>query len=157
VPQQGNRLEKDLQTSAGLAATSRLGGSVGLGEGEGEGLVDGDGLGEGDGEGEGEGLGEGFGVGLGLDGLALGDEPVGEDVDGEPVAGGGGDGSAAISRPKVGGRITLGAGEEPGLAGEGVGACISGTRDDDGTWMAVDGTKEGGESAKSSVPLVVWE
>jgi hypothetical protein len=77
---------------------SGLGESVGLGEGEGEGLGDGDGLGESDGDGEGEGLGEGFGVGLGLDGLALGDEPVGEDVDGKPVAGG--DGSAAISRPK---------------------------------------------------------
>jgi len=130
---------------------------VGLGEGEGEGLGDGDGLGEGDGDGEWEGLGEGFGVGLGPDVLALGDEPVGGDVDGEPVAGGGGDGSAAISRPKVGGRITLGAGDKPGLAGEGVSAFISGTGDDEGTWMAVDGAKEGGESAKSSVPLVAWE
>ena len=131
---------------------------MGLGEGEGEGLGDGDGLGEGegDGDGEGEGLGEGFGVGLGLDVLALGDVPVGEDADGEPVAGGGGDDSAAISRPKVGGRITLGAGDKLGLAGEGVSACISGNGVDEGTWMAVDGAKEGGESAKSSVPLVAW-
>ena len=129
---------------------------LGEGEGEGEGLGDGDGLGEGDGDGEWEGLGEGFGVGLGLDGLALGDEPVGEDADGEPVAGGGGDGSAAISRPKVGGRITLGAGDKLGLASEGVSACISGNGHDEGTWMAVDGAKEGGESAKSSVPLVAW-
>ena len=128
---------------------------MGLGEGEGEGLFDGDGLGEGEGDGEGEGLGEGFGVGLGLDGLALGDEPVGEDVDGEPVAGGG-DGSAAISRPKVGGRITLGAGDKLGLASEGVSACMSGNGDDEGTRMALDGAKEGGESAKSSVPLVAW-
>ena len=130
---------------------------MGLGEGEGEGLFDGDGLGEGEGDGEGEGLGEGFGVGLGLDGLALGDEPVGEDVDGVPVPGGGGDGSAAISRPKVGGRITLGAGDKLGPAGERVSACISGTRDGEGAWMAADGAKEGGESANSSVPLVAWE
>jgi hypothetical protein len=130
---------------------------VGLGEGEGEGLGDGDGLGEGDGDGEGEGLGEGFGLGLGLDVLALEDEPVGEDVDGVPVAGGGGDGSEAISRPKVGGRITLGAGDELGLAGERVGACISSTTDGEGAWMAAEGAKEGGESAKSSVPLVAWE
>ena len=41
-------------------------------------------------------------MGLGLDELALGDEPVGAGVDG--------DGSAPSSRPKVGGRITLGAG-----------------------------------------------
>jgi hypothetical protein len=122
---------------------------LGEGEGEGEGLGDGDGLGESDGDGEWEGLGEGFGVGVGLDLLALGDEPVGVEVDG--------DGSAPISRPKVGGRITLGAGDKLGLAGEGVSACISGTGDDEGTWMAVDGAKEGGESAKSSVPLVAWE
>jgi hypothetical protein len=96
-------------------------------------------------------------VGLGLDVLALGDEPVGEDVDGVPVAGGGGDSSAAISRPKVGGRITLGAGDKLGLAGEGMGACTSGTGDGEGAWVAADGAKEGGESAKSSVPLVVWE
>ena len=130
---------------------------MGLGEGEGEGLDDGDGLGEGDGDGEGEGLGEGFGLGLGLDVLALGDEPVGVDVDGVPVAGGGDDGSAAISRPKVGGRITLGAGDELGLAGERVDACISSTGDGEGAWMEADGAKEGGESAKSSVPLVAWE
>ena len=123
MPQQGNRLEKDLQTSAGLAATSRLGGSVGLGEGEGEGegLGDGDGLGEGDGDGEWVGLGEGFGVGRGLDLLAPGDEPVGEEVDGVPV---GGVGSAAISRPNVGGKITLGAEDEP-VADEGRSACVS--------------------------------
>jgi hypothetical protein len=129
----------------------RLGESVGLGEGEGEGegLADGDGLGEGDGDGEWEGLGEGFGVGLGLDLLALGDEPVGVEVDG--------DGSAPISRPKVGGRIMLGAGDKLGLAGERVSACISGAGDDEGTWMVVDGAKEGGESAKSSVPIVAWE
>jgi hypothetical protein len=128
-----------------------VGESVGLeeGESEGEGLGDGDGLGEGDGDGEWEGLGEGFGVGLGLDLLALGDEPVGVEVDG--------DGSAPISRPKVGARITLGTGDKLGLAGEGVSACISGTGDDEGTWMAVDGAKEGGESANSSVPLVAWE
>ena len=88
-------------------------------------------------------------VGLGLDVLALGDEPVGVEVDG--------DGSAAISRPKVGGRITLGAGDKLGLAGEGVSACSSGTGVGEGTWMAADGAKEGGESANSSVPLVVWE
>jgi len=46
-------------------------------------------------------------VGLGLDALALGDEPVGDDVDGVPVVGGGGHGSVAISRPKMGGRFTL--------------------------------------------------
>jgi hypothetical protein len=96
-------------------------------------------------------------VGFGLDVLALGDEPVGEDVDGVPVAGGGTGGSAAISRPKVGGRITLGAGDKLGLGGEGVGACISGTGDGEGAWMAADGAKEGSESAKSSVPLVAWE
>ena len=95
-------------------------------------------------------------MGLGLDVLALGDEPVGEDVDDVPVAGGGGDGSAAISRPKVGGRITLGAGDKLGLAGEGVGACISGLGDGEGAWMAADGAKEGG-SANSLVPLVAWE
>jgi hypothetical protein len=130
---------------------------VGLGEGEGEGLSDGDGLGEGDGDGEWEGLGEGFGLGLGLDVLALGDEPAGEDVDGVPVAGGGGDGSAAVSRPRVGGRITLGAGDKLGLVGERVGACISSTGDGEGAGMAADGAKEGGEAAKSSVPLVAWE
>ena len=129
----------------------------GEGLGNGEGLGDGDGLGEGDGDGEGEGLGEGFGVGLGLGLLALGDEPVGEDVDGVPVPGGGDDGSAAISRPKVGGRITIGAGDELGPAGERVSACISSTGDGEGAWMAADGAKEGGESAKSSVPLVAWE
>ena len=85
-------------------------------------------------------------MGLGLDELALGDEPVGAGVDG--------DGSAPSSRPKVGGRITLGAGGKLGLVGEGVSACILGTGDDEGTWMAVDGAKEGGESAKVSVPLV---
>jgi hypothetical protein len=74
-----------------------------------------------------------------------------------PVAGGGGDGSEAISRPKVGGRITLGAGDELGLAGERVGACTSSTADGEGAWMAADGAKEGGESAKPSVPLVAWE
>ena len=126
-----------------------MGESVGLGEGEGEGLGDGDGLSEGDGDGEWEGRGEGFGVGLGLDLPMLGDEPVGVEVDGG--------GSAAISRPKVGGRITLGAGDKLGLAGEGVSAFISGTGDGEGTWMAADGAKEGGESAKSSVPLVAWE
>ena len=105
---------------------------MGLGEGEGEGLDDGVGLGEGDGDGEGEGLGEGFGLGLGLGVLALGDEPVGEDVDGVPVAGGGGDGSAAISRPKVGGRITLRAGDELGRGVEGVDTCISRTGEDEG-------------------------
>ena len=96
-------------------------------------------------------------VGFGLEVLALGDEPVGVEVDGMAVAGGGGDGSAAISRPKVGGRITLGAGDELGLAGERVGACISSTTDGEGAWMAAEGAKEGGESAKSSVPLVAWE
>ena len=130
---------------------------MGLGEGDGDGLGDGVGLGEGDGDGEGEGLGEGFGLGLGLDVLALGDEPVGVDVDGVPVAGGGGDDSAAISRPKVGSRITLGAGDKLGLGAEGVGACTSGTVDGKGAWVAADGAKEGGESAKSSVPLVAWE
>jgi hypothetical protein len=134
---------------------SGLGESVGLGEGEGEGLDDGVGLGEGEGDedGEGEGLGEGCGLGLGLDVLALGDEPVGEDVDGVPVAGGGDDGSAAISRPKVGGRITLGAGDKLGLAGERVGACISGLGDGEGAWVAAEGAKEGGGSAKSPSPF----
>jgi hypothetical protein len=94
-------------------------------------------------------------VGLGLDVLALGDEPVGEDVDGVPFAGGGGDSSAAISRPKVAGRITLGAGDKLGLAGEGVGACISGIGDGEGAWVA-DGAKDG-ESAKSPSPLAAWE
>ena len=88
--------------------------------------------------------------------LALRDEPVGENVDGVPVAGGGGDGSAAISRHKVGGRI-IGAGDKLGLTGEGVGACISGTGDGEGAWMAADGAKEGGGSANVSVPLVAWE
>ena len=60
-------------------------------------------------------------MGLGPDVLALGDEPVGGDVDSVPVANGG---SPAISRPRVGGRITLGTGDKLGLAGEGVGACI---------------------------------
>ena len=46
-------------------------------------------------------------MGLGLDALALRDEPLGDDVDGVPVAGGGGDGSVAISRLKMGGRFTL--------------------------------------------------
>jgi hypothetical protein len=47
-------------------------------------------------------------VGFGLDGPTLGDEPMGEDVDGVLVAGGWAGGSAAISRSKVGGRITRG-------------------------------------------------
>jgi hypothetical protein len=46
-------------------------------------------------------------VGFGLDGPTLGDEPVGEDVDGVPVEGGRAGSSAAISRPKVAGRISL--------------------------------------------------
>ena len=71
-------------------------------------------------------------MGFGLDGPTLGDEPVGEDVDGVPVADDGAGGSAAISRPKVGGRITLGAGDELGLGGEGVGACISRTGEGEG-------------------------
>jgi len=71
-------------------------------------------------------------VGFGLDGRTLGDEPVGEDVDGVPVADDGAGGSAAISRPRVGGRITLGARDELGLSGEGVGACISRTGDGEG-------------------------
>ena len=79
------------------------------------------------------------------------------DWTGESICVGGGDGSAAISRTKVGGRITLGAGDELGLAGERVGACISSTTDGEGAWMAAEGAKEGGESAKSSVPLVAWE
>jgi hypothetical protein len=90
-------------------------------------------------------------VGLGLEVLALGDEPVGE-ADGVPVAG-----SAAISRPKVGGRIALGAGDERGLAREGVGACISATGDGEGAWLAADAIKEGDESANSPTPLAAWE
>jgi hypothetical protein len=123
---------------------------VGLGEGEGEGLGDGDGLGEGDGDGEREGLGEGFGVGFGLDALALGDEPEGEG------RGGTGD-SKAISRPKVTGRITLDAWDEPRLAGEGESAGISETGDGEAAWMAADGANEGGESAKSPSPFGEWE
>jgi hypothetical protein len=134
----------------------RLGESLGLGEGEGEGLGDGDGLGEGDGDGDWDGLGEGFGVGLGLGVLGLGDEPVGEDVDGVPVAGGEGDGSAAISRPKIGGRITLVAGDELGLADGEIGSCITRTGDGEGAWMAADGANEGGGSAKSP-PSAAWE
>ena len=123
---------------------------MGLGEGEGEGLGDGDGLGEGDGDGEREGLGEGFGVGLGLDALALGDEPEG--------GGGGGAGdSKLISRPKVTGMITLGAWDELGFAGEGESGGISETGDDEPAWMAADGAKEGGESAKSPSPFGEWE
>jgi hypothetical protein len=121
---------------------------VGLGEGDGEGLGDGDGLGEGDGDGEREGLGEGFGVGFGLDALALGDEPGG---------GGGAGDSKAISRPNVSGRITLDAWDELGPDGEGESAGISETGDGEATWMAADGAKEGGESAKSPSPFGEWE
>src|SRR6188474_437133 len=64
-------------------------------------------------------------VGFGLDGPTLGHEPAGAGADGVPVAGSGRGGSAAISRPKVGGRITLRAGDELERGGEGVGACIS--------------------------------
>ena len=126
---------------------------LGEGEGEGEGLGDGDGLGEGDGDGEWVGLGEGFGVGRGLDLLAPGDEPVGEEVDGVPV---GGVGSAAISRPNVGGKITLGAEDEP-VADEGRSARVSENGHGPGAWVAANGANEGGESANSSFPLVAWE
>jgi hypothetical protein len=127
-----------------------LGESLGLGEGEGEGLGDGEGLGEGDGDGDGEreGLGEGFGVGFGLDTLALGETEGGS---------GGGGGWGAISRPKVTGRITLGAWDELGLADEGEGARISETGDGEAAWMAADGANEGGESAKSPSPFAAWE
>jgi hypothetical protein len=71
-------------------------------------------------------------VDFGLDGTTLGDEPAGEDVDGVPVAVGGRGGSAAISRPKVGGRITLRAGDRLERGGEGEGACVSRTGEDEG-------------------------
>src|SRR5512132_1100079 len=70
-------------------------------------------------------------VGFGLDGPTLGDEPAGEDADGVPVAGSGRGGSAAISRPKVGGRVTLRVGDELERGGEGVGACISRAGEDE--------------------------
>ena len=71
-------------------------------------------------------------VGFGLDGPTLGDEPEGEDVDAVPVAEDECGGSAAISRPKVGGRVTLRAGDRLERGGEGVGARISGTGEDEG-------------------------
>jgi hypothetical protein len=82
-------------------------------------------------------------VGFGLDVLALGDEPEGGG------GGGGADDWKAISRPNVAGRITLAA----WLPGEGESAGISETGDDEAIWMAADGAKEGGESAKSPSPF----
>jgi len=86
-------------------------------------------------------------VGFGLDVLALGDEPEGGG------GGGGADDWKAISRPNVAGRITLAAWDELGLPGEGESAGISETGDDEAIWMAADGAKEGGESAKSPSPF----
>ena len=87
-------------------------------------------------------------MGFGLDVLALGDEP-----EGGRGGGGGADDSKAISRPNVAGRITLAAWDELGLPGEGESAGISETGDGEATWMAADGAKEGGESAKSPSPF----
>ena len=86
-------------------------------------------------------------MGFGLDVLALGDEPEGGG------GGGGADDWKAISRPNVAGRITLAAWDELGLPGEGESAGISETGDDEAIWMAADGAKEGGESAKSPSPF----
>ena len=95
-------------------------------------------------------------MGFEFDVLPPGDEPVGVAVDGVPVVGGGGVGSVAISRPKIGGRITFDAGNALGLAGERVGVvCTSVIGDGETAWMAADGAREG--SAKSPSPLAALE